>query len=278
MSPTNEIVEENNYYPFGLKHKGYNNWYNLANANALAQQYKYNGKELQTELGLNFYDYGARNYDAALGRWVNIDPLAEKFNNISPYVYSNNSPIFFVDKDGMEPEPPSQVIPDNSVIQLKGVNSSMLTQELIKTAAAMGEQPVTDFKANNTSDLNGHRDGKNGLSTYIQNRLSGTTGVEDFMAEFDDWANDDEVLINVTPELTSVDDSLGTESGSTSENSYNSSSSSSEVSTSFGAKGEGKLTKVTKPYQSRIKAEYKSSISRVIFVNPKQQKRYDTLH
>jgi len=41
-------------------------------------EYKYNGKELQDELGLNMYDYGARNYDPALGRWMNIDPLAEK--------------------------------------------------------------------------------------------------------------------------------------------------------------------------------------------------------
>ncbi|HEX8577837.1 MAG TPA: RHS repeat-associated core domain-containing protein, partial [Flavobacterium sp.] len=54
-----------NYYPFGLKHNGYNfvvNGYNL-------NKYKYNGKELQDELGLNLYDYGARNYDPALGRW-----------------------------------------------------------------------------------------------------------------------------------------------------------------------------------------------------------------
>jgi RHS repeat-associated protein len=68
-----KILEENNYYPFGLKH----NSYNVDNLQ-LEYKYKYNGKELQDELGLNMYDYGARNYDPALGRWMNIDPLAEE--------------------------------------------------------------------------------------------------------------------------------------------------------------------------------------------------------
>jgi RHS repeat-associated protein len=64
--------------------------------------YKYNGKELQEELGLNMYDYGARNYDPAIGRWMNIDPLAEKFNFISPYAYVNNDPLGFSDFDGKD--------------------------------------------------------------------------------------------------------------------------------------------------------------------------------
>ncbi len=63
-------------------------------------QYKYNGKELQDELGLNWYDYGARNYDAALGRFMNIDKFAERFETLSPYQYANNTPTFFIDKNG----------------------------------------------------------------------------------------------------------------------------------------------------------------------------------
>ena len=62
--------------------------------------YKYNGKELQDELGLNFYDYGARNYDPAIGRWMNIDNHADSYFSTSPYNSFANNPISFVDPTG----------------------------------------------------------------------------------------------------------------------------------------------------------------------------------
>ncbi|TGN21646.1 RHS repeat-associated core domain-containing protein [Empedobacter tilapiae] len=95
---TLKILEENNYYPFGLKHSGYNNT-NLANTN---YKYKYNGKELQDDFNINLYDYGARNYDPTIGRWFNIDPLAEKYYGITPYSFALNSPILYTDPNGKE--------------------------------------------------------------------------------------------------------------------------------------------------------------------------------
>ena len=63
-------------------------------------QYKYNGKEYQDELELNMYDYGARNYDPALGRFMTMDPLSEKFFPLTPYNYVANSPILLIDPNG----------------------------------------------------------------------------------------------------------------------------------------------------------------------------------
>jgi len=104
IEPATEILEENNYYPFGLKHKGYNEITNT-NRSEAAEKYKFGGKELNNELGLDLYDFGARNYDAAIGRWLNVDPLAENSRRWTPYNYAYNNPIFFVDPDGMQASP-----------------------------------------------------------------------------------------------------------------------------------------------------------------------------
>ncbi len=107
------------YYPFGLKHNAYvpirkdvKYQERLVEKKEIKQiapeegkfKYKYNGKELQDELGLNWYDYGARNYDPALGRWFSPDPLAEEFPEWSPYNYVMNNPILKIDKDGKKGE------------------------------------------------------------------------------------------------------------------------------------------------------------------------------
>lgn len=92
-----EILEENNYYPFGLKHGVANPSVGNPNYN-----YKYNGKELQ-ESGM--YDYGARMYMPDLGRWGVTDPLAEAFRRFSPYHYGADNPVMFTDPDGMRNKP-----------------------------------------------------------------------------------------------------------------------------------------------------------------------------
>ncbi|MEQ6123697.1 DUF6443 domain-containing protein [Pseudotenacibaculum sp. MALMAid0570] len=102
ISAQAEIIEESNYYPFGLKHKGYNNVVS-SNGNSTAQKFGFGGKELNEELGLEWMDFGARNYDASLGRWMNLDPLAELLMTHSPYNYAFNNPIFFTDPTGMLP-------------------------------------------------------------------------------------------------------------------------------------------------------------------------------
>ncbi|MBK1896674.1 DUF6443 domain-containing protein [Chryseobacterium paridis] len=91
-----EILDSNDYYPFGMNH--------LKTGNAFFgpssfKNYKYNGKELQ-ETGM--YDYGARLYMSDIGRWGVIDPLTETSRRWSTYNYAYNNPIRFIDPDGRQ--------------------------------------------------------------------------------------------------------------------------------------------------------------------------------
>jgi RHS repeat-associated protein len=95
------IIQENHYYPFGMLMADIGSTYPDYNPENVTQPYLYNGKEYYPELELNWYDYGARFYDPALGRFHSIDPLAEKFSHQSPYVYADNNPVRFIDYMGM---------------------------------------------------------------------------------------------------------------------------------------------------------------------------------
>ncbi|WP_394708144.1 RHS repeat domain-containing protein [uncultured Bacteroides sp.] len=88
------VEQTNHFYPFGMTFgEGIDNSDN---------RYKYNNKELDRMHGLDLYDYGARHYDAAIGRWGVIDPLAEKYYSISPYAYCLNNSVRLIDPVGMD--------------------------------------------------------------------------------------------------------------------------------------------------------------------------------
>ena len=92
--PGDYVEQVNHYYPFGGL-MGESTGGNV-------QKYKYNGKELDRMNGLDWYDYGARHYDAAIASWPTMDPLCEKYYSLSPYVYCHNNPVMMVDPDGRD--------------------------------------------------------------------------------------------------------------------------------------------------------------------------------
>ena len=85
-----KLEETNDYYPFG----------GTFTTSTSVQSYKYNGKELDRKNGLDWYDYGARMYDVAIGRFVTTDIMEEKYYSISPYVYVVNNPLKYIDLRG----------------------------------------------------------------------------------------------------------------------------------------------------------------------------------
>ena len=90
INQSGTVEETNHYYPFG----------GVFGTTGNTQPYKYNGKELDTKQGLNWYDYGARHYDAALGRFTTNDRFAEKYYSMSPYQYGANNPVNNIDVNG----------------------------------------------------------------------------------------------------------------------------------------------------------------------------------
>ena len=109
------IMEQNHYYPFGLKHTNYNTnvlklrGSNLEPALINPNKYRHRSYEFQDELGLNWYDFGMRGYMPDIGRWGGIDMLAETSRRFSPYAYCLNNPVYFIDVDGMFATPPDWV-------------------------------------------------------------------------------------------------------------------------------------------------------------------------
>ena len=110
------IMDENHYYPFGMKHTNYGSQSNeyvlnpdrtpmYAEVLQVANnkyQYKFQGQERQDELSLNWDSFKWRNYDYAIGRFMSIDPLAEDYTYQSPYNFAENKVISHIELEGLE--------------------------------------------------------------------------------------------------------------------------------------------------------------------------------
>lgn len=181
-----KILEENNYYPFGMKHNNYNvdkkqyekygSELSIENCTNCSYKYKYNGKEYQDELGLNMYDYGARNYDPALGRWMNIDPLAEKFHNFSPYVYALNNPVMFIDPDGMAPKPPKL----SGITNISNVLSGKKWISYGSNITVTSKRSIFGYELSRSTEIRSSRNGTYECADY--SRLQVKQGGGDYTA------------------------------------------------------------------------------------------------
>ena len=163
INQSGTVEETNHYYPFG----------GVFGTTGNTQPYKYNGKELDTKKGLNWYDYGARHYDAALGRFTTNDRFAEKYYSMSPYQYGANNPVNNIDVNGdtivVNPNPNGLI--DNvrmffgfDTKYQKDVKADL--QQLKKDDKEIGEMIIELEKSKNVHSITRTKRGKSNSSGF----------------------------------------------------------------------------------------------------------------
>jgi len=145
-----EVTQENSYYAFGMN-MDFGAWENTPSVTD--NLHLYNGKELNTDFGLNWNDYGARFYDPATARWNVMDPKSEKIKNWNPYNYTMNNPMRFIDPDGMAAsDPPNGNVSWKWATANKGSDGKYYMQYQYQNANKAQAQSYNSFNASNNNN------------------------------------------------------------------------------------------------------------------------------
>jgi RHS repeat-associated protein len=164
LSSGGTVAEVNHYYPFGGVFASSNN----------VQPYKYNGKELDTKKGLNWYDYGARHYDATLGRFMTQDRFAEKYSALSPYQYGANNPVCNVDVNGDSLTIVGKMNDLNAVVATFNVGLGGFYATSVDNN---GKMSMTQVQGKNINKISSHQKAYYNLLDKIINGADGMTSI-----------------------------------------------------------------------------------------------------
>ncbi|MEZ4776128.1 MAG: DUF6443 domain-containing protein [Bacteroidia bacterium] len=162
------IVQEDHYYPFGMRMGGKS--YQSGVENGL----RFNGKELTSDLNIDWYDYGFRWYMPDIGRFVSVDPLADKFTYLTTYQYAENTPVQAMDLDGLEAiyVNPNMSIYDNIAANMySDVSILEALVELLKSGTPEGQYQMVKGVAQFGYEL--YQDPA-GVATQIKDRVVNT--------------------------------------------------------------------------------------------------------
>jgi len=179
---TADLSRVQNYYPFG-EDMGDST---INYSTTPTDYYKYSDKELQTELNLNTYDFGARHYNPQLARWMTMDPLAVISEELSPYNFVKNNPYNLFDPDGMQSKSP----------------------DFSYGASAPTEIP-NDWNLNlkTTSNFNAATGGVWGVAGHVATAVTAISSYIDansafsFKVSFQNWSGTNKVQGNVINEI-----------------------------------------------------------------------------
>ncbi len=146
--PVGQVIAYDDFYPFGMQMEERS--YNAGSADA---RYKYTGKERDAETN---YDYfGARYYDARIGRFLAVDPHASAYPALSPFAYAGNNALAFVDPSGMDstvPPPPSKPDAANVLVLAPELFGPIVLPEVLPLLPIIGALGILTVATTNTAN------------------------------------------------------------------------------------------------------------------------------